>query len=295
MQQKQLLILAGVLVGLLGIAWIAGVFDRNPSSISVPELDIPVDEVTEITLIVSEDTLSLVRQATQWLVHSPVESEADSNTVGQFLRQLSLMQLDKLATSNPDRYGLYGIDGTGSEVHLTWPNGEETLVLARQGADYQSIYVRVGDDPNVYATTGRVNVTQDTDRWRKREVLRMDAGALASVNVVRPEGNYTVTRGRNTWMIDGIPLDSVQVTTWLRRFAPLNGDGFFDDLPPQVIMDASHRIDFVTDAGTTTSLHVMQHDDALAVAPGGGRFTYRLYESRREQLFPELSTLLGEN
>ena len=59
MQQKQTLVLGGTLVVLLIIAWISGVFDRNPSNVNVPELDLPTSEVTHISVTLPDITLKV--------------------------------------------------------------------------------------------------------------------------------------------------------------------------------------------------------------------------------------------
>ena len=233
MQQKQLFVLAGTLIVLLGIAWVSGVFDRNPSNIRVPSLDIPADEVTSFTLTLPEDTMEFERQTMGWYMQKPAESIADSMTISRFLNDLGGLTLDTRATSNPDRHHLYGIDSTATTVTLHWGNESKQLTLSQQGRDYTSIYVRIEDDPEVYSTNSRVTVTRDVSRWRDRLILRMDAFAIASAQITRPEDSYTITQTNGAWMVDEAPADSLEITSWLRRFNPLNADGFFDGIPPR--------------------------------------------------------------
>ncbi len=291
MKQKQLFMLAGALVVLLGLAWLAGVFERNPSNIKVPTLDIPFDEIQALTVKLPEDTLELELQNTQWMMRKPVDAKADSATVTRFLREIGDLTLATRATSNPERYSLYGMDSTSATVTLHWADGTEDIMISRQGRDYLSIYVRLGDDPTVYSTNGRVTVTQDADRWRDRLVTRINPAEIISVRVARLEESYEVALDEGTWIVNGTPGDSLQVTNWLRRFSPLNADGFFDDIPPQVLTDASYRIDFTFGTGATTSLQALPYESAVALASSGGRFTYRLFESRLDQLFPDSASL----
>ena len=286
MKRNQIRILGGACVVLLGIAWLAGAFDRTPSTIRVPSLTIPVSEVTGLRVELPRDTLELQRQGTGWAVTAPVASEADSNTVSRLLTEIEGLSLDSRVTSNPDRYAVYGVDSTAAMVTLTWENDSEQLVISQQGRDYLSVYVRIGDDPDVYATNGRVTVTRDAARWRNRQVLRIAAHEVASVRVTRPEGPFEVVLESLPWTVDGDVGDSTAVAGWLRRFEPLTADGFFDDLPPQVLTDASYRIELIMRTGASSSLYAIEHDEAVALALGGGRHTYRVYESRLAQLFP---------
>ncbi|MDE2956629.1 MAG: DUF4340 domain-containing protein [Bacteroidota bacterium] len=293
MSQKRLRLLAVTLVLLLGIAWLAGVFERNPSNIRVPHFELAADEVNSFTLALSADTLEFDRQAGIWYMRRPVSMLADSLTVSRFLSDLAEVTLNTRATSNPERYGIYGIDSTAATVTLQMTDESRQITFSQQGRDYSSIFVLLEEDPTVFSTNQRVTVTRDIGRWRDRRVMRTDPATMTSLRVFRPEGDYEVTRGQNSWLVDGAPADSMQVTNWLRRFDPLNADGFFDDLPPQVLGDAAYRIEITSRAGTN-SLRGLPHESALALAAGGGQFTYRLFESRLDQLFPEAGTLLGE-
>ena len=294
MQQKQTLVLGGTLVVLLIIAWISGVFDRNPSNVDVPELDLPTSEVTHISVTLPDITFTVEKQGMQWFMREPADMPADSATIARFLNELEDLSLNNRATSNPDRYGIYGIDSTATSVSLTWSDGAEDLVISRQGRDYMSIYVKIGDNPNVYSTNGRVTVSQDLDRWRDRQILDLGTGTVMSARVTRPDDAYEVSLDNGVWMVNGQPGDSLQVTDWFRRFSPLSADGFFDDIPVQVLTDPSYRIDFSTSTNTTSSVQAMPAESAIAITSGGSQFTYRVYESRLDQLFPDPSSLTGE-
>ena len=294
MQQKQTLVLGGTLVVLLIIAWISGVCDRNPSYVDVPELDLPTSEVTRISVTLPDITFTVEKQGIQWFMREPVDMPADSATVTRLLNELEDLSLNNRATSNPDRYGIYGIDSTATTVSLTWSDGAEDIVISRQGRDYMSIYVKIGDNPDVYSTNGRVTVSQDLDRWRDRQILDLGTGTVMSARVTRPDDTYEVSLNNGVWMVNGQPGDSLQVTNWIRRFSPLSADGFFDDIPVQILTDPSYRIDFSTSTNTTSSVQAMPAESAVAITLGGSQFTYRAYESRLKQLFPDPSSLTGE-
>ena len=294
MQQKQTLVLGGTLVVLLIIAWISGVFDRNPSNVDVLELDLPTSEVTRISVTLPDITFTVEKQGIQWFMREPVDMPADSATIARFLNELEDLSLNNRATSNPDRYGIYGIDSTATTVSLTWSDGAEDIVISRQGRDYMSIYVKIGDNPNVYSTNGRVTVSQDLDRWRDRQILDLGTGTVMSARVTRPDDAYEVFLDNGVWMVNGQVGDSLQVTNWFRRFSPLSADGFFDDIPVQILTDPSYRIDFSTSTNTTSSVQAMPAESAIAITSGGSQFTYRVYESRLDQLFPDPSSLTGE-
>ncbi len=295
MRQNRILVLGGSLIILLLIAWISGVFDRNPSNIRVPDINLPIDEVTHISVVLPDSRLDLEKQGGQWFVRQPVDILADSSTVSRALDELNDLSLSNRVTSNESRYGIYGIDSTATTVTLTWPNGSEEIVISRQGRDFNSIFVRIGDHPDIYATNGRVTINQDPERWRNRTVINPNFGVISSARVIRQGDPYEVSLDDGVWMVDGQAGDSLNITNWLRRFSPLNADGFFDDLPPQVLSDANYRVDLTTSVNTTLSLQAMPAESAVALIYGGKQYTYRIFESRLDQLFPDRESLIAQN
>lgn len=295
MLQKQILLLGAILVVLLGIAWLSGTFDRNPSSIRVPEINIPADEVTDISVLFPDSSeLQLERQSMHWFVREPVDMLADSATVTRVLNDLGDLSLSNRITSNVEKFSMYGIDSTATTVTLTWPGGSERLVISRQGRDYSSSNIRIGESEDIYSTRARVSIPQDPERWRERKVLDIAPETVTSVRVFRQDASYTVSLNDSIWTVDGQSGDSLQIQNWLRRFAPLNADGFFDNLPVQALTDAPYRVEFSTSMNTTLQIQAMPAESDVALIPGGAQYTYRVFESRLEQLFPEPGSLQEE-
>jgi len=294
MRQRNILLLGGTVILLL-VAWIIGVFDPNPSSIQVPNVKLPIDEITSISITLPDAELELEKQGGQWFVRQPVDMLADSSTVNRALNELGELSLNNRVTSDEKRYSIYGIDSSATTVILTWPSGSEELVISRQGRDFNSIFVRIGDHPEIYATNGRVTINQDSERWRNRMVINPNLGGISSARVIRQGVTYAVALNEGTWMVDDQVGDSLNITNWLRRFSPLNADGFFDDLPPQILSDANYRIDLTTSVNTTLSLQAVPAESAVALIYGGSQTTYRIFESRLDQLFPERESLVSQN
>ncbi|MCY4171723.1 MAG: DUF4340 domain-containing protein [Bacteroidetes bacterium] len=295
MRKNRNLILGVAFVLLALIAWISGVFDQNPSNIQVPEVNLPIDEVTQMSVALPDSRIELEKEGGQWFVRQPIDILADSSTVSRALNELGELSLNNRVTSNESRYGIYGIDSTATTVTLSWPDGSEEFVISRQGRDFSSIFVRIGDRPEIYATNGRVTINQDPERWRNRMVINPNSGMITSARVVDQGMAYEVSLINDIWMVDDQVGDSLVITNWLRRFSPLNADGFFDDLPPQILSDANYRLDLTTNLNTTLSLQAMPAESDVALIHSGKQYTYRIFESRLDQLFPDRESLIAQN
>ncbi len=294
MKQQQLLFLGSSFVLLL-LVWLLFIRDTNPTTIArMPTVEVPSSAVHKLTVEFPADTVVVERQGAQWIMSRPVRAVADSNTVSGLVRQLSEMRLDAPVTDDPDRHAYYGFDSTAAQVHVEWDDGSLHLTVSRQGPDYQSVYVQLGDEPRIYSTRRRITVQQNTDRWRDRRIMNLVTASVQSVAVTLPTDSYLITRTDTGWDVDEEAADSVSVENWLRRFSLFNADGFYDDIPKQVLQDALYSISFTYQVGTTDRLTLMQTEDALALSSSAKEPTYRVIASRLETYFPDRSTFAAE-
>ncbi len=294
MKQQQLLYLGGGFV-LLFLVWLLFIRDTNPTTIGdLPAIDVPTDQVQRLTVEFPADTVVVERQGTRWLMLRPVTTVADSTTVSRLLQQLGDLALDAPVTSDIARHAYYGFDSTAARIHASWGDDSFDLTVSRQGPDYQSVYVQIGEDPRIYSTRRRITVRQNTDQWRDRRIMSLASATVQSATVSRPEGSYEITRTDTGWDLNAQAADSLSVENWLRRFSVFNADGFFDDIPKQVLQDASYQISFSYTSGMTDRLNLVQTEDALAISSSAKDPTFRLMASRLESYFPEPASFLSE-
>lgn len=291
MDPKRLLLLLGILVVLVGVSFFSGAFERDERTISVPKLDIPGEEVTSLTLVLPDDSLVLVKSGSRWMLTSPVNDLSDSVTVANFLRDLSSVTIETAASYDSERWARYGVNGDGVVLTASWEGDSQTVIIGSQGPDYQSAYVRLPGDERVFVTHGRLAPARDLDRWRDKLILDIAAQDLASVSVHRPDGSYVVQRGPLGWTLDDAPADSASVAVWLRRFASMRADGFYDELPPVILQESSYELALQTTAGATEVIRLIEYEDELALTTSAGETTYRLQKSRLDSYFPDPESL----
>lgn len=297
MQQRQLIWLFGALVALLIIALMTGVFDSEISTVDVPDVTIPADDIAQIRVDRATQPVELRREAGAWQLTNPMPFPADSAMVAQFLQGLAAMELESVVSTNPERYSRYGVDSTAQVLTVAWDGGEERLVLGDQGPDFQSTYVRLADDPRVFLARANLTVPEDLVRWRDKTVVDVPVAAVTEVQVQKGETAYTLTLAGG-WQVTAAgttaPADSAAVVRWLQRFAPMTAAGFFDDVPADSVRGAAtHRITLTASGGTRT-LALAERDDALALTADGSDVTYRLTSAQLNTFLPDPATLKQE-
>ena len=298
MKQNRLLLLFSALVVLLGVAYLTGVFEQNASTVDVPTLAIPADDLEQLRIEAPAQTIALARQGSHWLLTEPMQAQTDSATVARFVQDLGNLELEAIASNNPERYTRYGVDSTATVVTASWGGQSHRLVVGKQGPDFQAVYVRLDDDPRVYATRGRLAPPQDLDRWRDKTIVNLIPAAIVSVTVQQPDGEFAVEIGPAGWQVAeqgaAAPADSASVAQWLRRFAPMTADGFMDDVPPAVLDSAAYQLTLRTTRGATEIVRLLLRDDAYAVTNSAAAATYRLRANRLDSYFPDPESLKGE-
>ena len=299
MKQKQLLLLLATLVVLLGLAYLTGVFDRDASTVEVPDVAIPTETLEQVRIDGPEQAWVLQRQGDRWLLTQPMQARTDSAAVARFVQDLAGVELESIASVNPERYSRYGVDSTAAVVSATGAGTTTQIVVGNQGPDFQSVYVRLDDDPRVYLTRTRLSVPDDLDRWRDKTILTLAPSTVAAVTVEGPEHAFDVQRGPEGWRVieqgTETPADSAAVAQWLGRFASMRADGFMDDLPPGVVREiARYHLAFTTTAGTTESIRLHERDDAVAVITASGNATYQLRANRLATYVPDPASLKAD-
>ena len=298
MQQRQLVWLLGALIVLLGIAFLAGTFNSEISTIDVPRLGIPAEDLESIEIVLNDSTtLNLTRSETGWRLTSPVQARADSLTMARFTENMDEMAFETIVSNNEERHPTYGVGEGAKRVTASWGNSSKTFYVGNTGPDFQSFYVRQENDPRVYLTKGRLNMPDNIDTWRDKQVLNLPRFGINRVVVTGPDESFEATANGFAWQIkidddDAVSADSASVAQWLNRFSPLRATGFIDDKPAaEVKSEATHQLHFTAPGGSTQTLWLLVVEDDLAATVNGNNVTYRLSSSMLDSYVPEASTL----
>ncbi len=292
MQQRQLLWLLGALVVLVGLAVLAGAFNKGASTLDLPTVSIPGDDLTRIVITRDGAPFTFEKQAGVWQVLEPVTGKADSALVAQLVANLSDIEVETVVSNSPDRYAEYGLGEREEQLDLIWTGGGATLLVGDIGPDPMTHYVRLATDPRVYLVRARLNLPDDTDRWRDRTVLSIAPLSIQKAVVTGPDAGYELTLDASGWTLsidgDEEPADSAKVAAWLERFSPLVAIGFTRGASAADIKTtATHQVHFnIPNAGTQT-LWIENRTTELAVAASGHDAAFRVNYDQLELLAPE--------
>jgi hypothetical protein len=130
----------------------------------LPSIDpVPTSTISQITLTQGDDSLVVRKDDGQWTI-PPRGYPASQGQVERILKALSDLQLTALV-SESKHYERYDLDAQQA-IEVT-ARGQDTLLrrfsVGKAASNYQSTYVRLPDDPNVYLAKSNLRSALDVD------------------------------------------------------------------------------------------------------------------------------------
>lgn len=295
MKSNRVIWLGGVLVVLAGVAWLAGAFESEFSTLDPPQWQVEPENVSAFSVYASDDTLVFKRdESGLWRMLSPISGKADSAAVVRKLRDLSAITFSSLATSNPERYARYGVDTSATRIVMTEDDQEKLVLVGSAATQGSGSFVRLGDDPRVFVASPMVTIPLDPDRWRDRTIVSLPVARVSSVTVTGTEDDFTATRGPSGWQIesgvDGAVADSAAVERWIARFSPLRGESFVER-EDHAAAEAVGALTFELDTGASLSLDVRSESQRLLITRPDDGVVLSVSSGRQQALLPSSESL----
>ncbi len=302
MKTRTSLFRLGALAGILLIlAYMAGAFRKEISTVERLSWSFDPETLQSITLIVPPDTLQLTRNAGHWTLTRPVHAVADSVAIRRLQFALRDLEFSHVVSSRPERYVYYGVDTTAPQLLLSTRKASSPmhLFLGRPGPDTGTRFIRLAHRPEVWLARSRVEITVQPEEWIDRTVLNLPPEHIQSIDVVSPEFTYRVLRDSAAWRFyteEGKVLqpDSLAFHTWIRRFHPLRADAVVLDStrsPIDIQREATYRMTFTLTDGSQIHLYGLRDTENLYLTADGRTYIYRLPAYRAGMFWTRLSSL----
>lgn len=190
-------------------------------------------------MVISQPTKSkvtLVKNKEQWKVSSGSDESfpADGKTVKEAIETLNQLNVNAVATRNPDKFSRYKVeDSTGTKVSLY--SGDELLesvFLGAQNRRGRSInsYVRLSDQNSVYTVEGflRPRLAKKLEDWREKTVWEVEQNNITRVAYMySADSSFVMTKtDENQWVADADTLSSTKVSRVLSELSAPEASGF---------------------------------------------------------------------
>lgn len=144
------------------------------------------------------DTIRLVKEGSGWKVTAPFAAPADTTAVESMLTSLEKLEADEVVVEQAASLSEYGLDKPSRTVTAV-VEGVSAPLSVQFGAkspDGSSVYARTGSAPKVYLVPSWIEGSFDKKPFdlRDRDLLHVKRDDVRSLEVVGPEGSYSLAR-----------------------------------------------------------------------------------------------------
>ena len=198
---------------------------------------------------------------------------ASNQSVEQLLSTLPTLQVNAVATRQPDKHPRYGVDSTGTMITMLGGDDEQLgqlLVGRTQIQRPQSggrrrnpmrrrrrgtpiTYVRAPDKPDVYSVEQSLRsiTNRSAEDWRDRTIWTVDRTRIQRIDFRYPaDSSFTARRVSPTdtattsdaWVSAGDTLSRSSVSSMLRTLSSPRADGFVESKAPEDLGEAPFEI-----------------------------------------------------
>jgi len=144
------------------------------------------------------DTIRLVKEGSGWKVTAPFAAPADITAVESMLTSLEKLEADEVVVEQAASLSEYGLDKPSRTVTAVVEGALAPLSVqfGAKSPDGSSVYARTGSAPKVYLVPSWIEGSFDKKPFdlRDRDLLHVKRDDVRSLEVVGPEGSYSLAR-----------------------------------------------------------------------------------------------------
>ena len=144
------------------------------------------------------DTIRLVKEGSGWKVTAPFAAPADMTAVESMLTSLEKLEADEVVVEQAASLSEYGLDKPSRTVTAVVEGASAPLSVqfGAKSPDGSSVYARTGSAPKVYLVPSWIEGSFDKKPFdlRDRDLLHVKRDDVRSLEVVGPEGSYSLAR-----------------------------------------------------------------------------------------------------
>lgn len=243
------------------------------AGMGTPLVSLDSASVDRLEIASADGRIVLAREGGTWMLVEPVRYKAEPTAVGAAVGAAGRMTIAALASSNPQKQGVFQVDSTSTLLKVFEKETEKAAVrIGKAGPAYTQTYVRREGSHDVYLVDGALGWTfvKPAKAWRDQTIFAVSRDSVKSIRFQYGDTTFALVRADTLWRLDGAPIDPSRVQGLLASISSLTADDFVDT----ALTTAAKPLGMITVDGT--QLMFFSHP-----APG----KYYVRTSQRPQVF----------
>ncbi|TRZ77219.1 DUF4340 domain-containing protein [bacterium] len=186
-----------------------------------------IREANKIEIIKGEEIQELSKVENKWVVSSKSGVNADQAVVNEMINKAEEITKNDLASTNPEKKSSFEVDESGVEIKMY--SGDSLITdffVGKAGADFNSTYVRLAEEDDVYLTKNYIRMHFDKSDFRDLAILDFDKDQVSEIKIDQKEKEITILlkedgQWKAEWY-DQFKVDESNVTSLLSSLAKLS-------------------------------------------------------------------------
>jgi len=232
-------------------------------------VDVPPDDVTEISVKWPAVSATLKRVDGDWQLTAPLSVPADPTHVDRLLRQLGPLDAErvlKFPKDMPPKLSEFGLDPPVGTITLTLRSGPPiTLLFGEATALGENQYAKAVDSPNIFIvhTGNRLLLDQPIEAYRSHDVWRFEPFRADRLAIQSADVAYTMEKRQGRWFFTEPiqdAVDNAEASMLLSRLRNLRSERLIleaakpEDLPAHGLDSPYVRVELTLDGGDSKTL-----------------------------------------
>ena len=217
---------------------------KNPKDLQVA---IDTTSVKKVEVSAGQERVVLEMQNNKWMITSPIQFEADQNTVRRIIGAFQEAFIDVEISNNAENHGKYDIeDGIARYIKIEHDNGTLELLVGKSGPGGVT-FVRIPNDNRVFSMSSYLSgaLRQSVTEYRNKALWDINPDNIRATEVSTPDAQmFTAIENDSTYRTstnpDGPWVEPVlgKLTSYIRSLTALRASSFIDDV------DSIAKLDF---------------------------------------------------
>jgi hypothetical protein len=196
--------------------------------------DFKLETTEKIVIKQGEEEKVLQKDKSGWRIE---DFRASGTEVDAFFRSLENLEIETLASKNPDNHQNFSLAGADAYyLTLKTSDQEKTFVVGKPGPQPQSFYIKAEGADRAYLATGSLRgfLLKNVDGWRDKIVLSVSKDKVDKIETVSPaqtlslqkdqKGNWSAKTAGGETKVEKAVIDNL-----FASLSPLAASGFLDE------------------------------------------------------------------
>jgi len=190
-------------------------------------ITVNIREANKIEIIKDEEIQELSKVENKWVVSSKSGVDADQVAVNEILNKTEEITKNDLVSTNPEKKASFEVDESGVEIKMY--SGDSLITdffVGKAGADFNSTYVRLAEEDDVYLTKNYIRMHFDKNDFRDLAILDFDKDQASEIKIDQSKKEIAILlKEEGKWKAewyDEFEVDESKVTTLINSLSKLS-------------------------------------------------------------------------